>query len=417
MPAPPAEACPQQPVCRERVTNVSPIDDLPALDRFSPEYLSDPHAYVRRLRESSNAARSLMGVEFLTYEACEQALLDARFRSGAIKVSEFLGDSATLLVGSGRNLLTSEGADHDVVRRAVSPWFTPRRVAELTERTRALVDSLLDRVDAAGECDFVSDVARIVPGAVFCWMIGAPEADGVRLATWSETLIRAFRMDPDDMPGIETASAELGAYVDQFLASKRADPADDVGSMLLAAEARGDITRDDVHSILIEMLSASTDNTQGGAALQLLLLLEHPDQWELLVQRPDLVPNAVEECGRYEGPVSATPILNEEDADLAGLELPGGSLSWLLFSAAHRDPAVFDEPDRFDITRDPPKGQLSFGVGRHYCLGAALARMELRVLLTALVERWCDPMLVGEVEISRAYGPSPATLPVRFTPT
>jgi cytochrome P450 len=390
---------------------------LPDLDIFGPEFTADPHPILRALREQGWAARSLRGIEVLTYAKCEAILADERFADGTKYMMEFLGEGVMdTLVGPGRTLTTTEGAEHTALRRAVTPWFTPKRVRELRTRTRALVDRLLDGVEAAGTCDFMADIAERIPGAVFCWMVGAPESDGDRLSEWSATLLKAFNTNPDDVPDIQAASAELTAYCRELVAAKRAVPGDDVTSTLLQAVDAGTITEDDVVSLLNEMFAASTDNTSHSAGMAVWLLLSHPEQWQRLVDDPALIPGAVEECGRYGTRVSAIAIHTPETIELDGVEFPAGTLSWLNIASAHRDPAVFADPDRFDVGRTMTKGQLSFGFGRHFCIGAALARMELQVILEAVTERWRSPVLVGEANVQHVFSGSIDSLKIAFTP-
>ena len=182
--------------------------------------------------------------------------------------------------------------------------------------------------------------------------------------------------------------------------------------MLLAAERSGQIDADDVASVLFEMLAASTDNTMHSASVQLWLLLEHPDQWELLDADRSLIPGAVEECGRFEPRVASTPVVNVEPVSFNELELPAETISWLVLASAHRDPAAFDDADTFDVARTPPRGQLSFGIGRHFCLGAALARMELQVILEVLLDHSPRVRGMGAPVVERAFGCTVHSLPI-----
>jgi cytochrome P450 len=398
------------------MTTTAPEDALPSFDLFGPDFAADPHAVLRAARSVSWAARSMRGIEVLSYERCESILTDERFVHGAPKMLEFMGERAMQeLSGPGRTLLASEGSEHAELRRAVTPWFTPLRVRQLRTSTRALVDRLLDAVMPAGKCEFMAEVAQRIPGTVFCWMVGAPEQDGEELAEWSGTLLKAFHANPDDATDIRAANEELRAYGRRLMDAKRVEPGDDVTSTLLAAVAIGTITDDDVASLLNEMLAASTDNTAHSAGLAVWMLATHPDQWQRLVDEPALIPGAVEECGRFEPRVSATPVYNPDTVVLDGLEFPAGSLSWLNFAAAHRDPAVFDDPDHFDVARSASKGQLSFGFGRHFCIGASLARMELQVVLEAVTDRWQSVTLAGDPVIDRTFGGVVHALPLEFT--
>ena len=396
------------------VTAPTTIADLPELDLFSPAFTTDPHGVLRAAREQHWAARSPRGVELLSYDACEKALLDERFQPGATKLIEFMGpDAAQVLIGEGRTLLGSDGPDHAALRRAVSPWFTPRRIAGLQGRTRELVDQLL--AAASNEsCDFMEDVARHLPGTVFCWMVGAPDEDGDQLAAWSATLLKVFKADPDDGPSITEASRELHAYVDELIATRRLDPDDNVASILLDAQRAGRITEADVHALLLEMLGASADNTIQSAGLMVWLLLTHQSEWDKVAADRSLVAQAIEECARFEPGVASTVEINLEPIVFDGLELPPGTMTWLNFQSAHRDDSAFPDPDTFDVGRRLPTHQLTFGVGRHYCIGAALARMELQAVLNAVLDRWTTPRLGEGVTITRGLSPVIEKLPVAF---
>jgi cytochrome P450 len=262
----------------------------------------------------------------------------------------------------------------------------------------------------------MTDIAQRIPGVVFAWMVGAPDEDGERLANWSNVLLRAFRGDPADAPAIRAARAELVEYVEVLVASRRSRPGEDIVSCLVAAVDSGLITDDDLHALATEMLAASTDNTAHSAGIILWLLLEHSEQWTAIASNHTLIPNAIEECLRFEPRTRIMPTIALEGATICGIELPEGALVNLDLAAAHRDPAVWEQPDVLDILRRLERRQLNFGVGRHYCLGAALARMELVTILHALVDSWSEATLDGQPLLRLTLDGSVDKLPIAFTP-
>jgi cytochrome P450 len=322
------------------------------------------------------------------------------------------------LAGPGANLLSSEGAEHVRLRRVVSRWFTPTRVEELSARVRDLVDGLLAPLTAAGGGDFMTDVARRVPGPVFCWLIGADPSRGDRVYALSEVLLRAFTGDPAHADSVRGAGVAMRDLVDELIAEKRRQPGDDLMSIMIAGVDAGEITIDDVRSLSFEMLSASTDNTAQSAAVAMALLLRHPDQWRALADDRGLASRAVEECARVEPRVRLLPVFAPADTTLLELDVAADEMVWMDIIGAHYDPEVYPDPYRFDVTREHARPQLNFGTGRHYCLGAALARLELRTLLETVAERWLEIRPAGEVVVDPASptGTSVPALPISCVP-
>jgi cytochrome P450 len=391
------------------------VDDLPVLDVDAPGFDDDPLPQIEAVRRTSWVARSSRGIEVLTYEGCEAAFHNRDLHHGIRRLLEQMGVDRSEISGPGRNLLTSEGEDHMTLRRVVSRWFTPRSVDRLRERVRGLVESRVAPVTAAGGGEFMAEVARHLPGPVFCWMIGASGDQGDDLYALSERLQPAFSGDPNLAGGFIAAGKEMKVFVDELTETKRRDPGEDLMSILIAAEDAGDITAADVHSIAFELLGASTDNTANSAGLALHLLATHPDEWARLRADRSLVPTAVEECARCAPRVRYANQWTPDGARLLDFDIPARSDVWLALIGACYDPVVYPDPYRFDVGRIQAKPQLNFGAGRHFCIGAALARMELQVLLEVLAERWDTVELAGEAGINLADGVGVAAMPVAVT--
>lgn len=392
------------------------LAELPEIDPFSPEFLEDPIGAFEAARERSWAMRSVRGLEVLSYDGVVGSYVGEAFVAGVPRMIEMMGLDIDRIAGPGDSLLTSEGADHKRLRGVVSKWFTPRRVQQLRADVEQLVTELITPMTVAGGGDVVAEMTRRLPGPVFCWMIGAPEDRGDELFAMSEILLQAFTGDPGLADAITEQSGAMTAFVDELVEAKRREPGDDLMTILIGAADAGTITMDDVHSLAFEMLTASTDNTANSAGVAIALLADRQDQWELVRQDAALVPGAVEECGRYDPVVRGGVQRTAEDTVLLDLEIPADTMVWPSMLSAHYDPTAYPDPHRFDVTRVHERPQLNFGVGRHYCLGAALARMELQAVLTVLRSRWAGFEPDGDPDIDRAFGAKVNAVPLEVTP-
>jgi cytochrome P450 len=383
---------------------------LPFLDHGTVAFAADPHGSLKAAREESPIVRTPTGVGVLTYAACHEVILDPAYRPGVFELIRRATPSAPAPSPSaGRTLLGSEGDDHQALRRVVMPWFTPRRIETLRVQTSALVGELLDGVAGNGACEFMADVAMRIPPTVFCWMVGCDAERGPELAHWSRIALRAFSGDPSVMDDVTAAIRELRRFADELIVEKQQSPGDDITSALLRAVADGSVDRRDVRSLLTELLSASVDNTTHAMGLAVWLLCEHPDQWAA-----GSIESAVEECSRYEPVIRHGNHVATRDVELLGVALPVGTLVTVYLASAHRDPAVYEDPDRFDTTRRPTQPQLVFGVGRHFCVGAALARMEIQEVVRAVTTRWQAPRVGPSARVHRAVAGEVDALPVEF---
>jgi cytochrome P450 len=393
---------------------------LPFLDHTTDAFAADPHGQLRAMREESWIVRTPNGLGVLSYAACNALLLDPAFRPGIFEMMRRATPGAGREGGAGegpRTLLGSEGRDHQDLRRVVMPWFTPRRIDTLREYTANLAGELLDTVSSVGGCEFMADVATRIPPTIFCLMVGCDLERGPDLAHWSAVALQAFSGDPEVMGNVRVALRYLRHFADDLLESKRSAPGDDITSALVRGIDDGVLTHGDARSLLTELLSASVDNTTHSMGLVLWLLCTHPDQWQRVANDRSHVERAVEECGRFEPVIRHGKHFNERDAELLGFRIPAGTLMTAYLDAAHRDPDVFEDPDRFDVTRRLPQPQLVYGIGRHYCIGAALARMQIQEVLRAVTSRWVEPRLGSDVRVKTAVGSCEAAhLPIEFRP-
>jgi cytochrome P450 len=266
----------------------------------------------------------------------------------------------------------------------------------------------------------VHDLCEPYPIPIICELLGAPKEDWRQFSAWATDIFRIFNQNlAEDLPLIEAADAELEAYLVALIAERRAAPGEDLLSDLIAIEESGDrLSTEELVSLAVAVLMAGTDTTRNQLACALALFAEHPGQWALLVERPELAPRAVEEAMRYLGAVRGTVRFAPEDIVFRDVLFPRGTLVFVPLAGANRDPTTYEEPEAFDITRERTVQQMTFGSGIHHCMGAALARAELQEALTLLARRMPELATDGPVEWKpTTFGIwGPARLPLRFTP-
>ena len=358
-----------------------------------PDVIADPYPLLSELRETA-PVHKLGFADFwiLTrFEDCRAALRDPRLGN-----PEPGDDVPTLIVGSSResgrsrSLLWLNPPDHTRIRSLVSRAFTPRRVERLRPAVEAMTRELLDPVAEAGECDLVEALAFPLPANVISELVGVPVAD----RDWLRPLVSdlAATLEPNRQPEetrqAAVSGAKIQAYLHDLIDRRRAEPRDDLLSGLIEASDGADrLTQQEVANTVSLIYGAGFETTMNLIGNMVNTLMRHPDQLARLRADRSLVPSAVDEVLRYEPPVQIDGRYVRADADIAGHAIPRGHAVLTLLGAANRDPAVMDEPDRFDVGRSDVT-MLSFGSGIHYCLGAALARLEGQVVLEALLDRF-----------------------------
>ena len=318
------------------------------------------------------------------------------------------------------SILNMDGAKHNRYRRLVSRGFTPRVVARLEEQIVERAESVVDEVCERGECEFVEEVAAQVPLQMICQMIGLPESDWERMFQLSNKLV-GFD-DPELQASPEAgaaAAAEIYGYCDAIAADRRAHPQDDLMTALVEAEIDGDRLDDlELNLFFVTLVVAGNETTRNLINHATLALIEHPDQAELLRANPDLYPTAVEEMLRWGTSIHNFRRTATRDTELGGKQIKVGDKIVMYYMAANRDPEVFADPHRFDITRTPNDHVAFGGGGVHYCLGANLARTEIRATMREIVERMPNLELAGPVRRLRSdFINGIKEMPVRFTPT
>jgi len=306
-------------------------------------------------------------------------------------------------------MLNLDPPDHTRLRRLVTKAFTPRVIEELRPRVQALVDEMLDDAAKRGEMDLIADYAFPLPFAVISEMLGVPAKDGEKLRAWSGMIVRSLEpiVDTTVAVAIADASDHMYEYVGEMIEKKRKEPGDDLLSALIAAEEQGDVlTDDELREQVLLLYIAGHETTVNLIGNGVLALLGNRDQLERLRADASVMPNAVEEMLRFDSPVQMSRRITLKDVEVGGKKIEKGSFCGLVLASANRDRARWgDDADELDVTRADSSHHLSFGGGVHYCLGAALARVEGQVAIGSLVNRFdkiepaSDPQWNGRINL------------------
>jgi cytochrome P450 len=300
-----------------------------------------------------------------------------------------------------RLLLYLDPPEHDRIRALLARAFTPRAVELRRPRVQQVVDDLLDQVEGKNSFDLVADFAYPLPIVVICEMLGVPAEDLPRFYGWAHGFARRGDISdvtPERIRVGEEATEGFRGYFLELIDECRKRPRDDLMTALVQLEdEQGPISDEDLVASCVILLQAGHETTADLIGLGTLALLRNPDQLALLKRDPELIDDAVEELLRYDTSVQISQRVGTEDLELAGVKIPAGQVCVMITGAANRDPAVFADPDRLDLTRRP-RQHLSFGLGRHVCLGSSLARAEIHAAVSTLLRRHPELALAGEPE-------------------
>ena len=314
-------------------------------------------------------------------------------------------------------MLRRDPPDHDRLRRLVSRAFTPGALGAIRPQVQALTDGVLDEVVPSGEMDLVKDLALLVPAASMCAMLGISfeDRDYLSRLVSHATYVLALRTYPQLAEPAMKALEELALYMNALIDERRVSPGTDILSAMVQAEEAGDkLSQDELLQQSIGLLIAGLETTIGVIGNGMRVFAGHPDQFDRLAAEPALIETAVEECLRFEPSVPSTVRVLWEDTRFGDYVIPADSVVGLVLIAGNRDPEVFTEPDRFDISRNQAR-HCSFGGGIHFCLGSHLARLNAEIAFNSIASR------VRDIELDEAgfeWAPSlfriPGKVPASF---
>ena len=384
--------------------NTAPQDLL--LQLLEPAHRANPYPVYRQLREQAplQLPESNLTV-FASFADCDAVLRHPSSCSDRLKST-----SAQQAIAAGQparpfgvpGFLFLDPPDHTRLRRLVSKAFSPKVVKSLEPDIATMVDGLLDEVEEAGRFEAIADLAHPLPVAVICRLLGVPLEDEPLFSAASTLLAQgldpfiAFTGQTHGMEERLEAGLWLRGYLRELLAQRRAQPADDLMSGLIAVEESGEqLTEEDIVATCNLLLVAGHETTVNLIANAILAMLRHPQHWAALSRDAGWAPAIIEETLRYDPPVQLVGRVAGDDMTINGVDVPKGDTMMLLLAAAHRDPAVIDRPDEFDPGRTAVR-HLAFGLGPHFCLGAPLARLEAAAALTAVTTRFPNARLAAE---------------------
>jgi cytochrome P450 len=371
-----------------------------------PRFVTNPYPLYRKLRETQPVRKDPIAPVWVvtTYAETMTMLRDPRFKKDPfagerlppvvreqLKVSDASAGRASAEMVS---MLFLDPPEHTRVRGIFTKAFTPRRLEALRPRIQQITDKRLDRAEKPGQFDLIRDLAYPLPVTVIAELLGFPPEDYEKIKKWSDEMAEALSLNPspDAQARAYRARQEIRVYFNAVVANLRQTPGDNLISALVSGEAYGErgerLGADELFSNSILLLAAGHETTTNLIGNGVLALLRHPDQLRELREHPaELIGGAVEELLRYDPPVQWTSRVTGETLTLGGVEIERGQIILASVGAANRDPAVFENPDKLDIRRKDNR-HLSFGVGAHFCLGAALARMEAEIAIGTLVKRY-----------------------------
>jgi cytochrome P450 len=401
-------------------------------DPLDPQFLADPYPTYARLREHAPVFR-VPAFGFWVVSRYRDALDVLRrpdlFSSAAMAAAvtrprEFApsgeadAHDAAWDAGEGVSIVGTDGARHVRLRGVVNRGFTPGRIAALAPRVRRIVDALAAPLLDTGACEFVRDFAIPLPVTVIAEMLGIDPERRADFKRWSDAAVQGVfePLDEAQQKLVGEQLAAMGDYFDLVIEERRRRPGDDLVSVLIRAEAEhGALTPLELRVFVFTLLVAGVVSTTHLLANGMRALVSHPAELAKVTAAPALVPSLVEEALRYDAPVQMLWRTATEEVVLSDVTLPPDATVGVLFGSANRDGTVFPEPDRFDVAR-APRDHLAFGHGVHYCLGAALARLEARMAFDALLRRMREPEVVGEPapNLRSLVFRGPVRLPLRF---
>jgi len=377
-----------------------------AFDPFEPGFVDSPYEQYARLRAADPVHWSdiLQGWVLTRHDDVASLLRDPTVSSDLENATPttVVSRQRERQARSGRRsdtLVLRDDPDHDRLRKLLQRPFGPRPVEGLRRMLSARVVAAIAELAPRGALDVIADFAYPLPVAVFCELLGLPDEDTPRVREWIRAVARLLDpvLDDEEYDRCNGLMNELYGYLEGQIEAKRRAPADDVLTELVHTEDDGDmLTRDELVAQLVTLYVAGHEPTTALVGNGLLALLRQPDQLELLRARPDLLPNAVHELLRYDGPNQFVRRIAVAPITFGTVRIAPGDVIYAGIGAANRDPDRWTDPDRVRVDRQDAARHLQFGAGIHMCLGSHLARLQAEVMLGAIVHRLDDVALAGE---------------------
>lgn len=405
---------------------------MTSVDLFSKDFQSNPYLSYAQLRQDAPVyhVSGPMGSEIwliTRYEDARAALADSRFSKDPKRAPQWakmmaagVGDEGPL----GANMLNSDPPDHTRQRRLISMAFTRRRIDLLRPRVQEITDELIAAMATKSEVDLITALAYPLPITVICELLGIPGEDRDDFGTWTRMLL-ASPMTKEGVESRRQGNQNMDRYLTDLVSKLRAEVDPDLDydaqpnmlSALIVPGKADQLSERELLGMIKLLLVAGHETTVNLIGNGTVALLRHPDQIQLLRDRPELMPAAIDELLRYDGPIERVPMrFTTEDIEIAGVTIPEGSAVNIVLAAADRDPTRFDAPDRLDIAREE-NPHIAFGHGIHYCIGAPLARIEGQIAFRALLDNFpnmalaCPPeeldWRIGGPNIMRGLGSLP----------
>lgn len=361
--------------------------DRPVVDLLDPQFhVGDPHPTYRWMRENEPVFREANGIWCVTRM---EHLRDVERHAKTFISSK---GYRSVWTPSETSMISKDDPAHTEQRRLVADRFTPRAVGALEDDIRHIVDEALSHTTMTGQFDVVDTIAARLPATLTCRLIGWPDAHWREVASWSERLMRVdtLHREPDHLSDTIRAVFEMGALAAATVEERRGCPADDLMTRWANGTIEGrPMTLADISSELGLVVPGGAETTRTTLARSLILFAERPELWEWLAEDQGRVPHAVEELLRYLTPLNNMFRTAAFDAEIGGVPVAAGDRIALVYPSANRDDAVFADPDEVDLERDP-NPHIAFGFGTHFCLGAHVARLSLRVALEELTARFTN---------------------------
>ncbi|MCU1498203.1 MAG: hypothetical protein JWM47_2156 [Acidimicrobiales bacterium] len=366
---------------------------MPTIDPTSEAFLDDQPAALAAAQAGAWVARSPFGLHLLTTDASAAVLRDPRFHPGVAMLCESGG------ITEGRfhedftsSMLAVGGAAHRKLRRPINPFFQNRAVEQSRGWLHTFIEQEIDALRDRSVIEIQREVSTAIPAALFCNMVGVGASEIPFVARVSDSILKVFLRDHTVRHEINAAYDELVVWCEELLEARRHDPGDDLASFIAQ---QPELSTREAINLLTVVLEASTDNTSNQLSIAVQLLAEHPDEWAHVRADRAWIGPVVDEVLRFRPRVTTGNRTTEEDVELLGLQIPAGSWVFSSVIAAQRDPGVYDRPHEFLPGRSEPPSHLLFGLGPHYCIGAALARLELEVAIDVMASRWSAIELAG----------------------